>query len=85
MSEANNEMKIRNFANKLKEIAVPDIGVYDAIIDGELIREIPCRAVMVTAESDLANLPDYQPGTLAFTAGFATMWQKDAEGTWQEV
>ena len=77
-------MEIKNMTRTARKVL--DLGMIDVVdSDGVLREDVPCKGVMVTAESDLANLPDYQPGTLAFTAGFGSMWQKDAEGTWQEV
>lgn len=40
---------------------------------------------MKNRKSDLASLPDYAPGTIAFTAGFGSMWQKDSDGMWQTL
>ena len=42
---------------------------------------------MVTAETDLESdlLANYPAGTVAYTAGFADMWQKDASGEWVEL
>lgn len=77
-------MEIKNMTRTARKVL--DLGMIDVVdSDGVLREDVPCKGVMVTAESDLANLPDYQPGTLAFTAGFASMWQKSAAGTWQEV
>lgn len=52
--------------------------------DGALHTGVYAEPVMVTAETDLANL-DVVPGTIAFVAGFGTMWQVDADGDWQEI
>ena len=43
--------------------------------------------IMVTAESDLADLNDYgyEPGSLAYTTGFKDIWQLGADGTWVNV
>lgn len=54
--------------------------------DGKLHRGVVARTVMVTAQTDLANLPaDYEPGTIAYTAGLANAWQKSAAGTWTSL
>ena len=52
---------------------------------GELKTNCQSRIVFVTAESDLANLPEYAPGTLAATYGLDSVWQLDDSGTWVEV
>lgn len=51
--------------------------------EGELHTGANAPAILVRAEGDLANLPNtYAPGSLAFTAGFKQMWQRNAEGKW---
>ena len=60
-------------------------GTYDAVVDGELKTNCQSRIVFVKAESDLANLPEYAPGTLAATYGLDSVWQLDDSGTWVEV
>lgn len=60
-------------------------GTYDAVVDGELKTNCQSRIVFVTSESDLANLPEYAPGTLAATYGLDSVWQLDDSGTWVEV
>ncbi len=56
----------------------------DYVQDGVLHRGANAPSVMITAESDLALLPEntYVPGTIAYTAGFKAMWQLAADGTW---
>lgn len=53
--------------------------------NGDLIKGVTASAVMVTAEADLANLTDYEPGSIAYVAGFGSMWQLGADGTWETV
>ena len=60
------------------------IGVTDYIKSGTLYKGSPILLVMVPAESDLSDLTDYPPGTIAYTAGFASMWQLAADGTWAD-
>lgn len=61
-------------------------GVYDYVdSDGALHLNNESRSVMVTAESDLNNLDGYLPGSVAYTTGFAKMWQLSAAGTWIEM
>ena len=76
-------MEVKNMTRNANKVF--DIGVLDVVVDGVLKEDYPCKAVMVESSSDLANLPDYAPGTIAFTAGFGTMWQKDSDGTWQTL
>lgn len=59
--------------------------IQDVVSGGSLIRDLTAPAVMVTAESDLDDLPAYPAGTLAYTAGFGSMWQLSAAGEWVEV
>lgn len=64
---------------------VQDAGTTDYILDGVVIKDAPVKTIIVTSESDLAGLEGYEPGTVAYTAGFGSMWQLDASGDWQEV
>ena len=68
--------------NKTKVIAG---GVNDVVHGNTLIKDTPSPAVLVSAETDLANLPAYPAGTIAYTAGFQAMWQLDAAGEWVSV
>lgn len=77
-------MEIKNMTRTAQKVL--GLGMIDVVdSDGVLREDVPCKGVMVTAQSDLANLPDYQPGTIAFVAGFGSMWQLSADGTWTEV
>lgn len=59
---------------------------YQLIYDDAYYGTNPSCSVMVSSESDLANLPDTLPtGTIAFTAGFSSMWQLGLDGTWTEI
>ncbi len=67
----------------VKETVLSKIGQTDYVQDGTLHRGANTPSIMVTAQADLANLPDdYPPGTVAYTAGFKAMWQLDASGEW---
>ena len=58
-------------------------GGNDVVQDGTLMRDVPAPSVLVSAESDLAELPEcYPAGTVAYTAGFGGMWQLNAAGEW---
>lgn len=53
--------------------------------EGALVKNCNMPSVMVRTESDLEDLPSsaYPPGSIAFTAGMGSVWQKDADGEWQ--
>lgn len=54
--------------------------------NGVLIRGDNAPAVMVTGAGDLAEMAAiYPPGTIAYTAGFAAMWQLAADGSWASI
>ena len=45
--------------------------------------DVPKEQIMVSAEADLANLPDGVPiGTIAVLAGETKKWQLGFDGTW---
>lgn len=54
---------------------------------GDLVQGVPSGGVMVRSVDDLANLPAgvYEPGTMAYTAGYKGMWQLAADGTWVDM
>lgn len=67
----------------VNESKLNKIGQLDYVQDGALHRGANVPSVMVTAQADLAELPDvYPPGTIAYTAGFKAMWQLGADGVW---
>lgn len=57
----------------------------DVVHGNLLVKDTPAPSVLVSAQSDLANLPAYPAGTIAYTAGFKAMWQLDAAGSWISV
>ena len=57
-------------------------GNLDYIKNGKIYKNAPTSSVLVTAKSDLASLTKYEAGTVAYTAGFANMWQLNAAGEW---
>ena len=66
--------------------AVQNVGMLDYIdSDGNIRTDEKQAAVMVRNQSDLASLINYDAGTIAYTAGFGSMWQKSAAGTWEEI
>ncbi len=77
-------MEIKNMTRTERKIMNHEM--FDVVdSDGVLREDIPAKEVQVRSENDLANLPNYQPGTLAYTAGFKKIWHKAADGTWVEV
>ena len=70
---SNNRMKSLNW------------GMHDAIIDGQIVRDIPSRMIFVNAQSELSNFADALPGTMAATYGFGKMWQMKPDGTWATI
>ena len=57
----------------------------DYVKGGKLYRGSGAASVLVTSQSDLGKLDNYAPGAVAYTAGFAKIWQLGANGTWVEV
>ena len=70
--------------NHLADV-VHNIGNTDYLKNGEVQTGAPALCVLVTSQSDLDILTDYEPGTIAYTAGFANMWQKAANGDWTSI
>ena len=68
--------------NRIKSL---NWGMHDAIIDGQIVRDIPSRMIFVTAQSELSNFADAFPGTMAATYGFGQMWQMKPDGTWATI
>ena len=68
--------------NKVK---VQTAGMNDVVHGNTLVKDTPAPSVLVTAQTDLANLPAYPAGTIAYTAGFKAMWQLSAAGSWVSV
>lgn len=57
----------------------------DVVHGNLLVKDTPAPAVLVSSLSDLANLPAYPAGTIAYTAGYQLMWQLSAAGDWVSV
>lgn len=75
---------MKKTTNTDKVIDVID-GVTDYVKDGELFKDSVMGSVMVESENDLTNLTQYETGSIAYTAGYGSVWQKDASGTWQAI
>ena len=65
--------------------AVQDLGNIDYVKNGVIYKNAPCVAVLIASSADLELLEDYEAGTVAFTAGFENMWQKDIDGTFVQM
>ena len=53
--------------------------------DGVVYKNAPINLVLVTSKSDAETLlTDFEPGTIAYTAGFNQMWQKAPNGSWAD-
>ena len=61
------------------------IGTHGALVNGEIVHNIPDHSVYVTGENDLATLTDLPVGTFAIQYGFSHVWQLDPTGTWIEI
>lgn len=60
--------------------AVSNLGVTDYVKNGVIYENNVTQSVMVESSSDLADLSGYSVGSIAYTAGFGSMWQLDADG-----
>lgn len=58
------------------------IGDIDYVQDTKLVTGAMPSSIMISDESDLDELTEYTPGSIAYTAGFGEMWQLGADGTW---
>lgn len=58
----------------------------DYVLNGEIHKNSAIAVILVGSQSDLASLTDkYEPGAVAYTAGFVNIWQLDTSGNWVEV
>lgn len=56
-----------------------------AVIGGQL-GSISPTLILISAESELASISSEVPvGSIAYLAGFGTIWQKDPSGAWVEA
>ena len=63
-----------------------EVGLTDYVNNGILHKQVPADSVMVNSSSELASIKDnYTPGVIAYTAGFADMWQLSASGEWVSI
>ena len=75
-----NEKTVSN--NGIKEL---NWGMHDAVVNGELQRDIPTRLVFVASSTERDALPTVAAGTIVATYGCANVWQKKGDGTWATI
>ena len=58
-------------------------GMHDAVINGEVVKDIPSKMVFVTNQSQLSQFTNIEPvGTIAATYGGGSLWQLNASRQW---
>jgi len=57
-------------------------GVTAYVKDGNVVFNAPNDGVLIGSESDLDVLTMFEPGTIAFTSGFTSMWMKNIGTGW---
>lgn len=60
-------------------------GLHDAVLDGDLIQDIPSKTIYVNGVEERDSLPDIMPGTFVATYGLETIWQYKGGGEWATV
>lgn len=60
-------------------------GMHDAVVNGELVRDIPTRLVFVADSTERDALENVLPGQFVATYGMGYVWQKKGDGTWAAV
>ncbi len=78
-------MLLRNTDENYYSDVVNARGNEDYVSNGKIYKNSSMQMVLVSSENDLSLLDKYAPGTIAHTAGFASMWQKSASGEWIPV
>ena len=53
--------------------------------DGDLHIHTAITGIMVTSADDLEELTDFNPASIAYTAGFTNVWQLGADGEWVAI
>ena len=64
---------------------VQSVGNLDYVANGKVIVNSGGKSVMIETENDLALLGSYEAGTIAYTAGFLKVWQKNSSGQWIQI
>lgn len=70
-------------------LVIPSSSNIDYVKDGKIYKNIykneSSQSILISSEEDLNLLTSYSPGTIAFTAGFSSMWQKNVDGNWETI
>ncbi len=61
------------------------LGTHHAVINNEVVRNIPSGFAYVTSQSELSLYADEYPGFIVAQYGFGKMWQKKPDGTWATI
>lgn len=78
-------MKEQNNFPYLAVNRVLNNGEVDYVKDNVLYKGNVADSVMVSSSDDLSSLTGLMPGSIAYTAGFGSMWQLNASGSWVEI
>lgn len=62
-----------------------ELGMHDAVVNGNLIRAIPTRLIFVANSTERDTLTNIAPGTVVATYGCGNVWQKSGDGTWATI
>lgn len=75
--------------NNDSRLVIPSSSNIDYVKDGKIYKNIykneSSQSILISSEEDLNLLTSYSPGTIAFTAGFSSMWQKNVDGNWETI
>lgn len=75
--------------NNDSRLVIPSSNNIDYVKDGKIYKDIyrnrSSQSILISSETDLNLLSSYSPGTIAFVAGFSSMWQKDVNGFWEKI
>lgn len=75
-----NEKTVSN--NSIKEL---NWGMHDAVVNGELHRDIPTRLIFVTNTTERDALENIAAGTFVAAYGLANIWQRKGDGSWATI
>ena len=75
--------------NNDSRLVIPSSSNIDYVKNGKIYKDIyknkSSQSILISSEEDLNLLTSYSPGTIAFTAGFSSMWQKNVDGNWETI
>lgn len=75
--------------NNDSRLVIPSSNNIDYVKDSKIYKNIykneSSQSILISSEEDLNLLTSYSPGTIAFTAGFSSMWQKNVDGNWETI